>query len=109
MTEIRRYVTADGKDVLGEWLAKLNDPRAQAKIAVRIDRMASGNFSDCKPLRESLWELRIDWGPGYRVYYAKVGLRTVLLLGGGDKRKQSADIERALVRLSDYRIRSRTV
>lgn len=109
MTEIRRYVTADGKDVFGEWLAKLNDARAQAKIAVRIDRMMSDNFSDCKPLRGGLWELRIDWGPGYRVYYAKVGLRTVLLLGGGDKRKQSADIERALARLLDYGMRSRTV
>ena len=71
--------------------------------------MMSDNFSDCKPLRGGLWELRNDWGPGYRVYYAKVGLRTVLLLGGGDKRKQSADIERALGRLLDYGMRSRTV
>lgn len=108
MTEIRRYVTARGNDVFGEWLTNLNDARAQAQIAIRLDRLAAGNFSDCKPLRKGLWELRIDWGPGYRVYYAMIGQRVVLLLGGGDKRKQSADIERALTRLEDYRSRSRT-
>jgi len=60
--EIRRYVTASGKDVFGEWLANLKDARAQAKVAIRIDRVAAGNFSDCKPLRGGIWELRIDWG-----------------------------------------------
>lgn len=109
MTEILRYVTAGGKDVFGEWLAKVNDARAQAKIVIRIDRVAAGNFSDCKPVREGVWELRIDWGPGYRVYYAMVGLRCILLLGGGDKRKQSSDIERAIGCLKDYKKRSKTV
>jgi putative addiction module killer protein len=103
--EVRRYVTASGSDVFGEWLAKLSDARARAKIAVRIDRVAAGNFSDCKALREGLWELRIDWGPGYRVYYAMVGQRSVLLLAGGDKRKQSSDIEGALGYLKDYKRR----
>lgn len=55
------------------WLSKMADARAQAKIAVRINRLAAGNFGDCKPLRHGLYELRIDWGPGYRVYYATVG------------------------------------
>ena len=108
MIEIRRYVTASGKDVFGEWLANLKDARAQAKVAIRIDRVAAGNFSDCKPLRGGIWELRIDWGPGYRVYYAMVGREAVLLLAGGDKRKQSSDIERALAYLKDYRERSTT-
>jgi putative addiction module killer protein len=60
MIEIRRYVTETGRDVLGEWLAKLKDIRARAKIAVRIDRLAAGNFGDCKPLGRDLHELRID-------------------------------------------------
>jgi putative addiction module killer protein len=109
VTELRRYVTRKGKDVFGGWLAKLKDSRAQAKIIIRLDRVAAGNFADCKPLREGLYELRIDWGPGYRVYYAMLGKTCVLLLGGGDKRKQSADIEKALVCLRDYKERTRTI
>jgi putative addiction module killer protein len=107
--EVRRYVTSSGKDVFGEWLAKLKDARAQAKIAVRIDRVASGNFGDCKPLRDGVCELRIDWGPGYRVYYAMLGKTCVLLLGGGDKRKQSADIERAFAYFNDYVRRTKRI
>jgi len=89
-------------------LTQLADARAQAKIAIRINRLAAGNFGDCKPLRQGLSELRIDWGPGYRVYYAMIGRECVLLLCGGDKRKQSADIERALEFLKDHRERSGT-
>jgi putative addiction module killer protein len=107
--ELRRYVTREGNDVFGEWLAKLKDARAKAKIVIRLDRVALGNFADCKPLQGGLCELRIDWGPGYRVYYAMLGKACVLLLGGGDKRKQSADIERALARLADYKERARAV
>ena len=82
--------------------------RAQAKIASRINRIAAGNFGDCKSLRQGVSELRIDWGPGYRVYYAMLGRVCVLLLCGGDKRKQSSDIERALECLKDYKERSGT-
>lgn len=82
---------------------------AQAKIIIRLDRVAVGNFADCKPLRGDLCELRIDWGPGYRVYYAVLGKSCVLLLTGGDKRKQSSDIERALAYLKDYKERARKV
>ena len=109
MIELRRYVTRNGKDVFGEWLAKLKDARAQAKIVIRLDRVVAGNFADCKLLREGLNELRIDWGPGYRVYYAMLGKTSVLLLGGGDKRKQSSDIEKALACLRDYKERTRTI
>jgi len=72
----------------------------------RINRLAAGNFGDTKPLRHGLCELRIDWGPGYRVYYALLGRVCVLLLCGGDKRKQSADIGRALECLKDYKERA---
>ena len=106
MLDVCHYVTRAGKDVFDAWLTQLADARAQAKIATRISRLALGNFGDCKPLRQGLCELRIDWGPGYRVYYAMIDKGSVLLLCGGDKRKQSADIARALEYLKDYKQRT---
>ena len=106
--EVRHYLSRAGKDVFDDWLSQLADARAQAKIASRINRLAAGNFGDCKVLRQGLCELRIDWGPGYRVYYAMIGRACVLLLCGGDKRKQSADIDRAFDYLKDYKERSGT-
>jgi putative addiction module killer protein len=99
--EIRHYVTPAGKDVFDDWLTELADARAQAKIAARINRLAAGNFGDCN-------ELRVDGGPGYRVYYAMIGKACLLLLCGGDKRKQAADIERSLEYLRDYKERRGT-
>jgi putative addiction module killer protein len=84
--EVRWYVNRAGKDIVIDWLADLG-PILQAKIDVRISRLALGNFGDCKPLREGVSELRIDYGPGYRVYYGMLGRTCVLLLCGGDKRK----------------------
>lgn len=107
MIEIRHYLTRSGRDVFDEWLTGLADARAQAKIAVRLNRLAVGNFGDCKSLRKGLYEMRIDWGPGYRVYYTMIARERLLLLCGGDKRKQSADIERALEYLNDYKERTR--
>jgi putative addiction module killer protein len=104
--ELRRYLTASGRDVFGEWLSRLRDSRTKAKIVTRIDRLSAGNFGDVKVLRDGLFELRIDWGPGYRVYYALVGRSCVLLLCGGDKSKQASDIKRALEYLKDYRERT---
>ena len=71
----------------------------------RIDRLSAGNLGDVKALRDGLFELRIDWGPGYRVYYALAG-RSCVLLCGGDKSKQASDIKRALEYLKDYRERT---
>ncbi|MFZ3263715.1 MAG: type II toxin-antitoxin system RelE/ParE family toxin [Terriglobales bacterium] len=104
--EIRRYLTISGRDIFGEWLSELKDARTKAKVATRIDRLSAGNFGDCKALRGGLFELRIDWGPGYRAYYALVGKACVLLLCGGDKRKQASDIKHALKYLKDYRERA---
>jgi len=106
MIEIRRYITPTGKDVIGEWLSGLRDAQARARIAVRIDRLSLGNFGDCKPLRDSVSELRIDSGPGYRVYYAMLGRTRVLLLCGGDKRRQASDIARAVHYLHDHKERT---
>ena len=104
--ELLRYVNRSGRDVFGDWLAELKDARSRAKIVARIDRLSAGNFGDCKALRGGLFELRIDWGPGYRVYYATVSRVCLLLLCGGDKKKQSSDIKRALEYLKDYRERT---
>jgi putative addiction module killer protein len=100
--EIRRYTTAEGRDVFGKWLSGLNDLKARARIAVRIDRLACGNFGDTKSVGGGVSELRIDWGPGYRVYYGMVETTVVVLLCGGDKRKQSADIKKARTFWKDY-------
>ena len=106
MFEIRHYLTASGKNVFEEWLDSLRDATVEARIAARIARLAAGNFGDCKPLMDGVWELRIDWGSGYRIYYAMIGRTCVLLLCGGDKRKQSADINRAVGYWNDYQQRT---
>lgn len=103
--DILRYVTPAGKDVVGRWLADLPDVRARAKVVARLTRLAVGNFGDCRYLRAGVWELRIDWGPGYRVYYARSGQDCILLLCGGDKRRQAADIKRAVAFWAEYRQR----
>ena len=105
MIEVLRYVTESGREVVREWLDDLHDARAVTRIVMRFDRLADGNFGDCKPLRDGVWEMRIDYGPGYRVYYAMVGRTCVLLLCGGDKRKQTGDINRAVEYLKDYKRR----
>ncbi len=106
MIEILRYLTESGEDVIGGWLSRFRDARTRAKIEIRFSRLAAGNCGDCKALKGGLFELRINWGPGYRVYYAMVGRTTVLLLAGGDKSTQGADIKRAQKYLSDYKKRS---
>lgn len=68
--------------------------------------MAAGNFGDCKPIADGIWELRIDYGPGYRVYYTRAGKKLLLLLIGGDKRKQQADIDTALTYWNDWNRRN---
>ena len=93
---------------MGDWLASLEDLKARARIAARLDRLSLGNFGDSKALREGVSELRIDWGPGYRVYYAMLGRTCVLLLCGGDKRRQASDIKRAIEYLEDFKERTRS-
>ena len=102
--EIKHYVTDDGCDIYDRWYRDLmaKKPQIAARISVRISRMERGNFGDCKPCRSGVWELRIDVGSGYRVYYARVGQTVVLLLCGGDKRSQDADIARACEYWEDW-------
>jgi putative addiction module killer protein len=103
---IRHYLTPNGKDVFSEWREAIRDNRAKIAIDRRIGRMESENFGDHRFCRDGVWELRIDVGPGYRVYYAMAGTRIVLLLLGGDKRSQDADIDRACGYWMDWQRRS---
>lgn len=93
----------NGRSVFAEWLNSLADIEARAAIRIRLDRAASGNFGDCRPVGDGVWELRVRYGPGYRVYYGEDGLAVVLLLCGGDKRGQRRDITRARRFWADYR------
>jgi putative addiction module killer protein len=82
-------------DYFANWLRKLRDRQARARIQIRIRRLSLGNFGDVKPVGEGVSELRIDYGPGYRVYLQQRGNQLVVLLAGGDKRTQQADIAKA--------------
>lgn len=90
MIEIRKT------ESFAKWIDGLRDIRARARVLARIQRLACGNFGDAKPVGEGVSELRIDYGPGYRVYYKRQGKQLVVLLAGGDKRTQKRDIEKAL-------------
>jgi putative addiction module killer protein len=90
MLQIRKTET------FAQWLDRLRDLRARARVQIRVERLAAGNAGDVEPVGEGVSELRIDYGPGYRVYFTKHGCEVVILLAGGDKRTQSADIKTAL-------------
>ena len=90
MLEVRRTET------YARWLDGLRDVRARARVLVRVERLVAGNPGDVRPVGEGVSELRIDYGPGYRVYFKRQGQTVVVLLAGGDKRSQGADIETAL-------------
>jgi len=106
MLEIRFYQTAAGDQPFAEWIEALRDQQARARIQARLARVALGNLGDTETAGEGVMELRIDWGPGYRVYFSRIGQVVVLLLCGGDKRTQQRDIDRAKAYLKDYKARS---
>ena len=83
-------------EIFAKWLDGLRDIRARARILVRIERLAAGNPGDVKPVGEGVSELRIDYGPGYRVYFTQRGQNSIILLAGGDKRTQAKNIKTAL-------------
>ena len=104
--ELRVYETAAGKCPFDDWLEGLRDAKGRAVIQVRLDRLERGNSGDCKAVGEGVLELRIDFGPGYRVYFAEDGARIVLLLIGGDKSTQQKDIKTAKKYWNEYQGRS---
>ena len=100
--EIQRYITPDGKIPFTEWLNSLRDSKARFRINSRLKRVGFGNLGDYRFVGEGVWELRIDYGPGYRVYFGQVETTVVLLLCGGDKSTQAQDILKAKEYWIDY-------
>lgn len=101
--EVEIYETDHGKCPYLEWLDALKDIRGRAKIRTRIDRLKLGNFGQCEPVGDGVRELKIDFGPGYRVYFGQVGTRCILLLCGGSKKRQSGDINKAKEYFEDFK------
>ena len=85
------------------WLSDLKDRRAATRIYARLDRIAGGNLGDVKPVREGVYEIRIDYGPGYRLYFIRRGPLMIILLVGGDKSTQDADIDHAIEIAKDWK------
>ena len=96
-----RECTEAGRSPFAEWFDRL-DAVTAARVNKYIHRLEAGNFGAAKPLREGVFELRLDFGPGYRVYYGREGRTLIILLGGGSKRRQEADIAAAVDRRKRY-------
>ena len=106
MLELRYYLAAEGRSPFEEWFTGL-DAAAAAKVTVAVTRLGQGNLSNVKAVGEGVLEYRIDWGPGYRIYFGRDGEVLVILLIGGTKRRQQRDIATAKVLWADYRRRRR--
>ncbi|GET40775.1 type II toxin-antitoxin system RelE/ParE family toxin [Microseira wollei] len=106
--EIQNYQTADGRSPFEEWLGSLRDLKTTVKIEKRLQRVKLGNLGDYRSVGEGVCELKIDYGPGYRVYFGKIGSTIVLLLCGGDKSTQEQDILKAKEYWKDYERRENT-
>ena len=102
--EVREYVDADGESPYARWFDGL-DAQAAAKIATAVTRMRLGNLSNAKSVGSGVWENRIDFGPGYRIYFGRDGQQLIILVGGGTKKRQRNDIENAISRWRDYKRR----
>lgn len=100
--KIELYVAQNGKKPFLEWLDSLKDAKHRYRIKVRLDRIALGNFGDTKSLTEGVHELRLPFGPGYRIYFGKDGANIILLLCAGNKTSQKTDIKTALRYWKDY-------
>ena len=101
--EVRTYLRPDGTCPFNDWLESLRDRQARARIRARINRVRLGNLGDCKSVGSGVSELRIDYGPGYRVYFGIAETKLVILLCGGDKSSQSGDIREAIEYWEDYK------
>ena len=99
--EIRRYKSPNGRIPISEWLAQL-DPNTSGRLRAYMDRMKTGNFGNSKPVGARVLELKINYGPGYRIYYLRNDRSVVILLCGGDKGSQEIDIRRAQAYALDY-------
>lgn len=99
------YVTSDGKQPFVKWLENLKDKKARYRIKERLDRIALGNFGDHKYIADGVYELRLSFGSGYRIYYGIEDEHIIILLCGGDKVTQKKDIKKAIKYFKDYLLR----
>lgn len=102
MIRIEEYITEDGYRPFGDWFDGL-DPQAANKVNLYLTRLEIGNTSNLKPIKGAFQEVRIDWGPGYRVYVGKEGDKLIILFGGGTKRRQKRDIDKAMKFWEEYK------
>jgi putative addiction module killer protein len=104
MVEVREYLDRSGRSPFAQWFNGLNG-QAAAKVATALTRIGLGNFSNTKGVGSGVYEYKLDFGPGYRIYFGKDGEVLVILLGGGTKRRQQKDIDSAIARWQDYKHR----
>jgi len=100
--ELLEYITEGGKCPFDDWIKTLKDIKARAVIRVRLNRIILGNLGDCKPVGEGVSELRVDFGPGYRIYFGQDGTTLIILLCAGSKKSQKKDIDLAKLFWADY-------
>ena len=104
MLDVREYIDTAGRSPFAKWLRALN-VQAAAKVATALERIADGNLSNVKPVGGGVLEYRIDFGPGYRIYFGRDGNILVILLAGGTKKRQHEDVRQAQATWKDYRKR----
>jgi putative addiction module killer protein len=104
--EVQEYIDESGKSSFGKWFAGLN-VQAATKITAVLEKIAKGNLSNVEGVGEGVYEYKLDWGPGYRVYFGKDGEKLVILVGGGTKKRQSADIKAAQDCWAEYKKRKK--
>ena len=102
LVTIEIYVTAQGRKPFTEWLHRIEDVKSRAIVRARLNRIRLGNFGDCHSVGDGVYEFRIDYGPGYRIYFGRAGAKMILLLCAGAKRGQQKDIERAKLYWKEY-------
>ena len=104
MIEIREFLDTNGRSLYGAWFDSLN-AQAASKVATAVTRISLGNFSNVEGVGSGIFEYKLDFGPGYRIYFGKDGDQLVILLGGGTKKRQARDITAAVANWQDYKRR----
>lgn len=107
MYEVKHVLSANGVDIYQAWLDTVQDTRSKARISTRVDRASLGHFGVTEPVGDGVFEMKLDFGPGFRVYYAIQDRKIVFLLGGGSKARQQHDIDQAKVLWKSYKVQQK--
>lgn len=107
MYEVKHVLSANGVDIYQMWLDTIRDTRSKARITTRIDRASLGHLGDTEPVGDGVFEMKLDFGPGYRIYYAIQGRKVVFLLGGGSKDRQQNDIDQAKALWNSFKVKKK--